>query len=228
MIETLITFLEQFSTPDRIQQLQTVAQQRTRYITVVLEDIYQTQNASAVLRSCDCFGVQDAHIIENRNTFNINPQVVMGANKWLHMHRYGATSNNTKQTLQHLKAQGYRIVATTPHRNDVSLHEFDLSKGKAAFVFGNERQGISDPVMQEADEFMKIPMQGFSESLNISVCAAITLQHLSHQLKQGDIDWPLSTSEYNELYLEWLKQSIKRSDLLIDEFNKRNNTHFKR
>jgi tRNA (guanosine-2'-O-)-methyltransferase len=226
MIDQLISFLEQFSTEERREQLWQVANDRTRYVTVVLEDIYQTQNASAVLRSCDCFGIQDVHIIENKNTFNINPQVVIGATKWLHLHQYNEEVNNTRSCLRQLKKDGYRIVATTPHRDDINLNEFDLSKGKTAVVFGNEREGISDIVMEEADEFMKIPMYGFSESLNISVCAAIILQHFSNQLKIKEIESQLPSQHLKELYVEWLRKSIKKSDLLIDEFNKRNNTCF--
>ncbi|MCU4156849.1 RNA methyltransferase [Carboxylicivirga sp. A043] len=226
MIEQLISFLQEFSKEERREQLWQVANDRTRYVTVVLEDIYQTQNASAVLRSCDCFGIQDVHIIENENTFNINPQVVIGATKWLHLHQYNEEANNTRACLRKLKNDGYRIVATTPHRNDVNLNDFDLSRGKTAVVFGNEREGISDIVMEEADEFMKIPMYGFSESLNISVSAAITLQHFSNQLRTSELNTKLSVDELNALYLEWLKKSIKKSELLIEEFNKRNNTSF--
>lgn len=226
MIKELISFLEQFTTEERKQQINDVVNQRTRYITVGLENIYQTQNASAVLRSCDCFGVQDVHIIENENSFNINPQVVIGATKWLHLHSYNEEQNNTRSTLKKLKADGYRIVATSPHRDDVNLNEFDLNKGKAAFIFGNEKDGISDIVFEEADEFMKIPMHGFSESLNISVSAAITLQHLSNQLRSSEINWQLSEKERDILHLQWLRKSVKKSELLVDEFNIRNNTQY--
>ena len=226
MIKELISFLEQFTTDERKDQLREIVEQRTRYITVGLENIYQTQNGSAVLRSCDCFGIQDIHIIENENQFDINPQVVIGATKWLHLHKYNQEANNTRSTLHKLKAEGYRIVATTPHLNDVNLTEFDLKKGKAAFIFGNEREGISNIVMEEADEYMRIPMHGFSESLNISVCAAITLQHMSHQLRNSDISWKLSDQETDNLHLEWLLKTIKKSNLLVDEFNRRNNTSY--
>jgi len=226
MIKELISFLEQFTTDERKDQLREIVEQRTRYITVGLENIYQTQNGSAVLRSCDCFGIQDIHIIENENQFDINPQVVIGATKWLHLHKYNQEANNTRSTLHKLKAEGYRIVATTPHLNDVNLNEFDLKKGKAAFIFGNEREGISNIVMEEADEYMRIPMHGFSESLNISVCAAITLQHMSHQLRNSDISWKLSDQETDNLHLEWLLKTIKKSNLLVDEFNRRNNTSY--
>jgi len=226
MIKELISFLEQFTTDERKDQLREIVEQRTRYITVGLENIYQTQNGSAVLRSCDCFGIQDIHIIENENQFDINPQVVIGATKWLHLHKYNQEANNTRSTLHKLKAEGYRIVATTPHLNDVNLNEFDLKKGKAAFIFGNEREGISNIVMEEADEYMRIPMHGFSESLNVSVCAAITLQHMSHQLRNSDISWKLSDQETDNLHLEWLLKTIKKSNLLVDEFNRRNNTSY--
>ncbi|MBK3519875.1 TrmH family RNA methyltransferase [Carboxylicivirga marina] len=226
MITQLISFLEQFSADGRRLQFLDVAKQRTRYLTIVLEDIYQTQNASAVLRSCDCFGVQDVHIIENRNSFNINPQVVIGATKWLHLHRYNEEKNNTRQALRKLKDDGYRIVATSPHHNDVDLEALNLHNGKLAVVFGNERDGISEIVKEEADEFMKIPMFGFSESLNISVCTAISIQHITSQLRNSEISWQLPNNQLNELYLEWLKKSIKKSGLLIEEFNKRNNTNF--
>lgn len=226
MIDKLLTFLEAFTLDERKQQLREVVKQRTRYITVVLENIYQTQNANAVLRSCDCFGIQDVHIIENDNSFNINPQVVRGATKWLHLHRYNEQANNTRSALKQLKKEGYRIVATSPHRNDVNLNDFDITKGKTAFVFGNEKRGISDIVLEEADEFMKIPMYGFSESLNISVSAAIILQHFANQLKTSAINWQLPEDDLKQLHFEWLKKSIKKSELLVGDFNKRNNTDF--
>jgi len=226
MIKQLISFLEQFTTEERKELMRHVLAERTRYITVVLENIYQTQNASAVLRSCDCFGIQDIHVIENDNTFDINPQVVIGATKWLNLYKYNQDTNNTRSTLRQLKAQGYRIVATTPHRDDVNLNDFDITKGKAAFVFGNEREGISDIVKEEADEFMKIPMYGFSESLNISVCTAITIQHLSNQLRSNGTAWTLPEQEAETLHLEWLKKTIKKSELLLEKFNARNKTSY--
>ncbi len=227
MIKELIAFLEGFTTDERREQLLKVVNERTRYITVGLENIYQTQNASAVLRSCDCFGIQDVHIIENDYEFNINPQVVIGATKWLNLNKYNELKNNTQSALRKLKKDGYRIIATTPHRDDINLEQLDLNKGKVAIILGNEREGISEVVKQEADEFMKIPMYGFSESLNLSVCAAITTQHLSNELRNSDINWQLTEDERDELYLEWLLKSIKKSELLLEEFNKRNNTSFK-
>jgi len=207
-------------TDERRDQMAHVLAQRTKYLTVVLEDIFQPQNASAVLRTCDCFGIQDVHIIENRNEFNVDPEVVMGSSKWISIHRYNQQQNNTREAMQKLKKQGYRIVATSPHKDDVNLENLDLNAGKLALVFGTELTGISDIVREEADEFMKIPMYGFTESFNISVSAAISMHHLKHRLQQSSINWQLSEADRQQVYLQWLKQSVKKSDLLVDRFFK--------
>jgi tRNA (guanosine-2'-O-)-methyltransferase len=188
---------------------------------LVLEDIFQPQNASAVLRTCDCFGIQHIHIIENRNEFTVDREVAMGASKWLSLHKYNQNDQNSLETIKTLKKMGYRIVATSPHIKDQLLPEFDLSKGKVAIVFGSELPGISETILSEADEFMKIPMYGFTESFNISVSAAIVLYQLSQKLRnQSDIDWKLSDEERDEIKLAWLRATIKRSSLLEKKFIK--------
>lgn len=191
MSKELINYLSEYITPERKELFEKVLSSRTRYLTVVLEDIYQSQNASAVLRSCDCFGIQDVHIIENRNQFKVNPDVTLGSTKWLNLHHYREKEQNTLDCINHLRNQGYRIVATSPHANDTNLEDFDLGKGKAALIFGTELTGISAVVENNADEFLKIPMFGFTESFNISVSAAITLHHLNLRLRQSDIDYLL-------------------------------------
>jgi tRNA (guanosine-2'-O-)-methyltransferase len=194
---------------------------RTKYLTVVLEDIFQPHNASAVLRTCDCFGIQDVHIIENENPYQINPDVALGASNWLNLYRHQYQNNNTLSTIQHLKQQGYRIVATTPHTNDVSLENFDLHKGKTALFFGTELKGLSQEMLQNADEFLKIPMYGFTESFNISVSASIILHHLTLKLRNSDILWRLSEAQEQEVLLDWLRVAIKNSDSIEKEFYKR-------
>lgn len=190
-----------------------VIQNRTRHITVVLEDIYQSQNASAVLRSADCFGIQDVHIIEKRNEYVINPDVALGSSKWLHMHKYNnETINNTKAAYKHLKEEGYQIVATTPHKDDIMLNELDISK-KTALVFGTEMEGLSEDAIENADVHMKIPMYGFTESFNISVSAAICMQHLSEKLRKSEgIHWQLNHKERRRILLSWARSVVKSAD----------------
>ena len=139
---------------------------RTRYLTVVLEDIFQSQNASAVLRTCDCFGIQDVHIIENRNPYEINPDVELGSAKWLNMNRYNKSGHNTLEAFTELRKKGYKIIATSPHKNDLMIQDLPIEH-KIALVFGSEREGLSDIALQNADAFVKIPMYGFTESFNI-------------------------------------------------------------
>ncbi len=215
----LIQYLSGFLTNERLSLFQRILSLRTNYLTVVLEDLYQTQNTSAVLRTADCFGVQNVHVIENKNVFQLNPDVVRGASNWVTVTRHNGKTMNTPEALQQLRKDGYRIVVATPHDHDVDLEKFDLKKGKAALVFGCERPGLSEWAMKEADEYMKIPMAGFTESLNVSVAVAITLHHLTHQLRnQSTINWQLTEAEKQTILLDWLRASIKRVDLLEEKF----------
>jgi len=218
MDSELIDFLKQFVTDNRHELFDQVLENRTKYITIALEDIYQSQNASAVLRTSDCFGLQDIHIIENRNMYDVNPDVALGSSKWLNLIKYNHTENNTLEAINSLREKGYRIVATTPHNDDVNLEDFDLNKGKVALFFGTELNGLSDLMIENADEYLKIPMVGFTESFNISVSAAIILHHLTSKLRRSDINWQLPSAEKEELMIDWLKKTIKMSSMLVEEF----------
>lgn len=218
MTDPLIAHLESFITEQRKKLFNRILEQRTRYITVVLEDIYQPQNASAVLRTSDCFGIQDVHIIENRNDYMVNPDVTLGADKWLDLHKYNTAEHNSASTIETLREKGYRIVATIPRKPATNLRDFDLRRGKTAIFFGTELTGLSEQVLNTADEFLQIPLHGFTESFNISVSAAIVLHFLSEKLRQSDLDWKLSPEEKKEVKLNWLRQSVKNSNLIEKEF----------
>lgn len=217
--ERLLKFFTQFITEERHKRLDDVIVNRTRHFTVVLEDIYQSQNASAVLRSCDCFGVQDVHIIENKNKYKLNPDVELGSSKWLNMHKYNWNQNNTLECIDTLKGKGYRIIATTPHYKSVSLEELKIDT-KFALMFGTEIDGLTDIALQNADEFVKIPMVGFTESLNISVSAAICMHHLNLKLRHSAVNWQLSDEEKLEIKLNWMRAILNRSEVLEREFFK--------
>ncbi|MCL1822373.1 MAG: RNA methyltransferase [Prolixibacteraceae bacterium] len=218
MQSELIKYLSQFITKERFELLKKVIEQRSRYLSVVLEDIYQSHNASAVLRTCDCFGIQDVHVIENQNIFTLNPRVVQGASKWLNLQYYNSEKNNSATALKHLRSQGYRIVATVPDPKAVPLSDFDLNKGKTALVFGSEKPGISGSVVDLADEFITIPMCGFTESLNISVSAAVIVSRLMEKLRDSEIVWQMNENEKNDMIISWLRKNIKQCDLLEKRF----------
>ncbi len=214
----LITYLSGFITPGRLQRFEQVLDFRTHYISVVLENIYQAQNASAVVRTCDCFGIQDIHIIENENDFKLDREVALGAEKWLSIHRYRESENNTLAAINSLRNLGYRIIATSPHKKYATPEDFDLSGGKAAVFFGTELTGISDIVRKQADDFLRIPMFGFTQSYNISVSVALVLQTLVYRLQSSAIDWKLTTDERMKLKLQWLRKSIRDIDFIERQF----------
>lgn len=219
MKEKLLRYLETFITERRSNLIDQVLNNRTRYFTVVLEDIYQTHNASAVLRTCDCFGIQDIHIIENRNRYRLNPDVTLGSEKWLDLFRYRKFNDNSAEVMNQLKKKGYRIIATTPRRESRSIDEFDIGRGKAAIFFGTELSGLSDNIIQNADECILIPMFGFTESFNISVSAAIVMYNLTTRLRKTTIDWHLTVEEKTEQKIKWIKKCLKmdkKVDFFID------------
>lgn len=211
----LFEYLQEILTPRRKALFDKILEQRTRHITVVTEDVYQLHNTSAVMRSCEVFGVQDLHIIEKKNEGIVDSEIAMGAQKWVDLYRH----SSSQACMDSLRAQGYQIIATTPHNDSQYLHEFDVSK-KSAFFFGEEKDGLSVEVMEQADGFLKIPMYGFTESLNISVSAAIILQSLATKIRTDEIDWELSEEEKMVLRKQWTKASIKSVDEIIARYYK--------
>lgn len=194
---------------------------RTNHITVVLENFFQPHNFSAVLRSCDCFGVHNVHIIENENSYQRNPKINMGSDKWLRINRHNRLDNNTSSCLKQLKQDGFKIVAAHPHGKATPLQQLNLTS-KTAIVFGTEQQGISEIVKQEADEFMTIPMYGFTESFNVSVAAALTLSEVKQKLIHSDINWQLNDHEKSDILEMWLERNVKDFSKLKSEWLKRN------
>ena len=206
-----IAYLSEFMLPERFATMQRVVADRTRYMTVCAENTFHPQNASALVRHCEAFGVQELHAIEFLCGFQANLHIVRGTDKWVDIKRYGSTS----EAVAHLKGEGYRIVAATPHTNDMTPDSFDVSKGKFCLVFGTEKQGISPEIMEVADEFIKIPMYGFVESLNVSACAAILIQGLVEKLHCGEVDWRLLPEESSELLYRWTRESVKDDEGIL-------------
>ncbi|MBX7124893.1 MAG: RNA methyltransferase [Cyclobacteriaceae bacterium] len=219
----LIRFLGQYVTQHKRDFIDRVLAQRTKYVTLVLEDIYQSQNASAALRTCECLGVQDIHIIENTSTYGTNKKVLKGSHKWLTINRYKSKAgSSTESCIRQLKETGYRIIATDPSPSGVSLEDLDVTHGKIAFVMGNEQHGTSPVVAQLADQFVYIPMFGFTESFNISVSAALCLSHTLRKVRSSAVDWKLTSQEQEDLRLAWYKKTIRRAELIEQEYLKMN------
>jgi tRNA (guanosine-2'-O-)-methyltransferase len=213
----LLEHLEPMITEMRKERFAEVLRNRTRFITIVLEDIFQPHNASAVLRTCDCFGVQDVHIIENKNRYEVNPDVALGSSKWLSLYKYSRGEDNTSACLARLKEQGYRIIAATPRKDDFTPHSLPV-RSKFALLFGTELYGLSDTAIRMADSFVRIPMFGFTESFNISVSAAILLHTLTGRIRQERTGWQLSEEEMLDVRLEWAMNSLRRAGIIASEF----------
>ncbi len=211
--QELFDYLQQYLTKHRKERIIDVLSRRTRHFTVVMEDVFQMHNTSAVMRSCEIFGIQDLYSIVDRNKLELDKEIAMGAQKWVDLHQY----YNKNKCIEDLRDKGYQIIATTPHNESCLLDEFDYTK-KSALVFGTEKLGISSEIMNQADGFLKIPMRGFTESLNISVSASIILQHLTRKLSETDINWQLTEKEIFDKSLDWTKKSIQSIDLIIERY----------
>ena len=214
----LVQYLKTFVVEKRRELFEEKIRQRTKHITVVLENIFQGRNISASIRSADCFGIQDVHIIENDNIFNDDSEVSMGAEKWITITRHNQQKHNSIDTIKELKAEGYQIIATTPHNTDCNLFDIDVRKQKVALIFGSEVRGCSDQTLALADKRMKIPMYGFTESFNISVSVSLCLQHLTYKLRKADSDWKMTKNQQDKVMLQWLKNSIKASVEIEEEY----------
>ena len=217
----LISYLTEFISPRRKERFDEVMAKRINHLQIVVEDLYQAHNASAVLRSCDCFGVQYVHFIENKNAMKVSSEIALGAEGWVSIKKHNGAENNSRACLQKLKDEGFRIVATTPHKNDVTIDQLPVDK-KVALVFGTEKEGISQDVMEMADEFVKIPMYGFTESFNISVSAALCMYELTTRIRQTVPNCYLSETERTDIYLDWLMNSIDKSELIVKEYSEKN------
>ncbi len=200
----LLTYLEGFLSENRKQRFLDVLTNRTKHFTIAVEDVFQMHNTSAVMRSCEVFGIQELNIVEQKFGKSIDKQIAMGAQKWVDIFEHPSS----QACIDNLREKGYQIIATTPHNDSCTIENFDISKPSALF-FGTEKEGLSDEVMQQADGYLKIPMVGFTESLNISVSAAIIIQDITNRLRNSTIDWKLSEEEIFEKRIDWARKTIK-------------------
>ena len=213
----LVEYLKGFVFDERRKLFEAKIQERTQHLTILLENIFQGRNISASIRSADCFGIQDVHIIENDNIFNDDSEVSMGAEKWITTKRYNQNKHNSIEAIENLKSNGYQIIATTPHNADCDLYDLDITK-KTALFFGAEVKGCSKETLTLADKRMKIPIYGFTESYNISVSVSLCLQHLTYKMRQSNMDWKLPVDQQEKVMLQWLRNSIKSAAEIEEKY----------
>jgi tRNA (guanosine-2'-O-)-methyltransferase len=207
-------------TPNKIVLFDRIAAERTRYLTIALENIYQEHNASAVLRTCDCFGIQDLQVIEKDNQYQIQRDIAMGSGRWVDIHNFNDELRPTETCISTLKEQGYQIVATSPHADAYDVHDIPIDK-PLAFFFGTEKDGLSEDMMNAADLHVRIPMYGFTESFNISVSVAILLQTIRQRLEMSEHQWKLSEDEQIALKIQWCEKIVSGGEAVGKEFRLR-------
>lgn len=217
IIKQVSPYLCSFLTDSRIQRIDEVLNQRTKHYTIVLEDLYQAQNISAVLRTCECYGLQDVYVVENDNEFVIHKAISMGANKWLTIHKYPPEEHNLENCINDLHQRGYTVAATLPSEDSCFIQDIPVEQ-KTAFIFGTELTGLSPQAISLADQTVKIPMYGFTESFNISNSVAILVSFMVEKLRKTSMNWQLTESEKEQLRFEWLQKSLKTPDLIINKF----------
>lgn len=206
-----IALLSGFMLPARYDVLRRTVAMRTRYMTILAENTFHPQNAAALIRHCEAFGLQQMHTVETFCRFNPSAAIVRGTDRWVDIRRHGSTA----EALAALRAEGYRIVATTPHREDTTPESFDVGRGRFALVFGTEHAGISEEVLASADEFLRIPMCGMVESLNVSASAAILIYILSERMRRQVEGWNMTAAEQAATLYGWMCRSVKDSEEIL-------------
>lgn len=206
-------YMESFLTEERREVLRRTLASRTRYMTILTENTFHPQNASALVRHCEAFGLQDLHTVETRCKFNPNVNIVRGTDKWVDLTRH----DSTEQAIATLKGAGYRLVATTPHRESCTPETFDVERGPFCLVFGTEHAGVSDEIIEAADEYLRIPMCGMVESLNVSASAAILIYMLSQRMRlSSSIDWRLGEDDAREMMFRWVMSSVRDAERILE------------
>ena len=209
--DTRTAYMEGFLTEERREVLRRTAAMRTRYMTILTENTFHPQNASALVRHCEAFGLQDLHTVETLCRFNPNVNIVRGTDKWIDITRH----ESTVEAVASLRGAGYRIVATTPHRESCTPETFDVGRGPFCLVFGTEHAGVSDEIIASADEFLRIPMCGMVESLNVSASAAILTYMLSERMRLTVDSWQINEEEQLHLLLRWTLQSVRDAESIL-------------
>lgn len=217
--QELYTYLDSFLQEPRRERLNGVLDNRTTHFCVAMEDLFYERNSGAIIRTADGYGIQNVHVIEPKDSFKskVTNIISKGAEKWVTKTQHDDIKNGAKQCIDELRKQGYQIVATSPHTDGHTIHDFDITK-KSAFFLGAEKTGISDVVMEEADDYISMPIYGFTESYNVSVANAILLHELINRLRKSDINWQLSKEEREELMLDWTIKSIVSAEMLAEKF----------
>jgi tRNA (guanosine-2'-O-)-methyltransferase len=203
--------LEPFLLEGRIERLKQAVARRTRSLTVALDGTNDPHNLSAVVRSCEGFGLLDLWVIETHARFRTNSKVAQGAEKWLDIHLHDDPGACARELLD----RGFELWVADAESESTDVAELPWER-KIALVFGNEHEGVSPQMERAASGRFCIPMHGFSQSLNVSVAAGISLAIgiRERQRRLGRVG-DLTEDERVELFAEWERRSVKYADKIL-------------
>jgi tRNA (guanosine-2'-O-)-methyltransferase len=193
-----------FRTEERIKKITSVLNQKQPHLTVVLENIHDPHNVSAILRTCDAVGVLEVHLLYTLEEFpEISKASSVSANKWMKLKKH----SSYEEFYNEMKSKGFLIAASHLDKYSYTHDELDYTK-PIALIFGNEHRGVSDDLLKYCDVTFKIPMHGMIQSLNVSVAAAVTLYHAEGILRRkGFYDKrQLDDVTFNQLFEEWIQK----------------------
>ena len=211
--QEIYDYLQQFLTDERLSKIEHFSKESSDFVLPVMEDVYQFRNAAAIVRSVEACGFHHVVALEEENVFNPNLKVTKGAETWVQVEKMP----NNLDSLKEIKSRGYRILAVSPEKNATMLPDYEV-KEPIALVFGTELEGVSDEILDFADETLAIPMFGFTKSFNVSVAAAICMYELKQKLMKSGIEYQLSDEKLLELKIRWAKNSIKSSEQILERF----------
>jgi len=211
-------YMKGFLTEERLSKIEKYAEESSDFVLPVLENIYQFRNAAAIIRSVEACGFHKIAALEEENVFNPNIRVARGADTWMQVEKMPKTMSS----LQQIRDKGYKILAVSPEKNAVSLPEYEL-KEPVALIFGTEMEGVSQEVLDFADETLIIPMYGFTQSFNVSVAAAICMYELKQKLLKSDIDYKLSDEKKLAMKIRWAVNSARSGDEILNYYLKKHN-----
>ena len=212
-LEKTFAYLKNFLTPERLSKIEHHSLESSEFVLPVVEDVYQFRNAAAIVRSVEASGFHRVVALEQQNVFNPNLRVTKGADTWVEVEKLPADIGS----IQQIKNRGYKIVAVSPEKNAVPLPDFQLTE-PVALVFGTEWKGVTDELLDFADQTLIIPMYGFTRSYNVSVAAAICLYELKQKLINSGLDYKLNEEKRLTLMIRWAVNSIRSGDEIYRKF----------
>lgn len=214
----LYEYLKEFLTEDKLKKIENLVNFRTEFVVPVIEDIYQFRNAAAIVRSMEAFGFQSLYALQNRNEFSPETTVSRGADKWIDINYM----SSGLESLIKIKEKGYQMVAVSPEKNAIPIHDFIIDK-PTALIFGTEFKGVTKQTLNFADYSLSIPMKGFTESLNVSVAAGICFYEFRKQLERSKLDWKISDERKINLKTQWAINSISSGKEIAEYYLKKIN-----